>query len=244
MARLFITPREIDFISDINKEIVKDIVGQKIYYYAVREDLTAIHEVYEEAINKVFNPPINIDARVTWAPSDVKTDQFGMEYYYGIEVYLQARDLTDKEITAQAGDYFSYGDIFFEITSVIAESNIYGQVEHSTGVKLVGRQSRLGQIDKVPIGPTSENYADPDAVQWVFLQQRGFKKNVQGPTGDKRALIEDGKLDTGITGPKGVTPKGGEKTKDGTIDSSFYGDGGLPTNSTTDNPLGDPNTGE
>ena len=43
MARLFITPREIDFISDVTKEIVKDVIGQKIYYYKVREDLSKVH---------------------------------------------------------------------------------------------------------------------------------------------------------------------------------------------------------
>jgi len=36
MARLFITPREIDFISDITKEVIKDVVGQKIFFYKVR----------------------------------------------------------------------------------------------------------------------------------------------------------------------------------------------------------------
>ena len=40
MARLFITSREIDLISDLTKEIIKDVVGQKVYYYRVREDLT------------------------------------------------------------------------------------------------------------------------------------------------------------------------------------------------------------
>ena len=50
MARLFITPREIDFISDVTKEVIKDVVGQKIFYYRVREDLTEIHDVYEEAV--------------------------------------------------------------------------------------------------------------------------------------------------------------------------------------------------
>ena len=62
MARLFITPREIDFISDLTKEIIKDVVGQKIYYYRIREDLTDTHDVYEEAENKVFNPPVEIEA--------------------------------------------------------------------------------------------------------------------------------------------------------------------------------------
>ena len=47
MARLFITPREIDYISDLTKEITKDVIGQKIYYYRVREDLTQVHDIYE-----------------------------------------------------------------------------------------------------------------------------------------------------------------------------------------------------
>ena len=56
MARLFITPKEIDFISDLTKEITKDIIGSKIYYYSVREDISNVHDIYEEAIDKVFDP--------------------------------------------------------------------------------------------------------------------------------------------------------------------------------------------
>ena len=66
MARLFITPREIDFISDITKEITKDVIGQKIYYYRVREDISDSHDVYEEAVDKIFDPPVDIDCRVEW----------------------------------------------------------------------------------------------------------------------------------------------------------------------------------
>ena len=49
MARLFVTPRELDLISDLSQEIIKDVVGQKVYYYKVRKDLTKVHDVYEEA---------------------------------------------------------------------------------------------------------------------------------------------------------------------------------------------------
>ena len=35
MSRLFITPREIDFIADVTKEITKDVIGDVIYYYTV-----------------------------------------------------------------------------------------------------------------------------------------------------------------------------------------------------------------
>ena len=37
MPRLFITQREISLINDIAKEIVKDVVGQKIYLFQILE---------------------------------------------------------------------------------------------------------------------------------------------------------------------------------------------------------------
>ena len=116
MARLFITSREIDLISDLTKEVIKDIVGQKIYYYRVREDLSDIHDVYEEAPDKVFDPPIEIEARVEYLPEEIRTNRFGNEEFYSINVFLHERDLLDREIEVRTGDYFSYGDTFFEIT--------------------------------------------------------------------------------------------------------------------------------
>jgi len=226
VSRLFITPREIDFIADLNKEIIKDVIGQKIYYYKVREDLTDVHPVYEESVDKVFNPPVEVDARVDWNPSEVRTNRFGQENYYSITVYLQSRDLLDKDIDVEPGDYFSYGDTFFEVTATVVVSTIYGQVEHSTGVKVTGKQARIGQILRDPIGPTSESYSDKGAVQETFVQQRGFEENSLGKTGDVRSLQEKGVLEEPLTGPKEVSPEGGTGKEDevGIIDSSFYGD--------------------
>ena len=73
MARLFITPREIDLISDLTKEVVKDVIGQKIFYYSISVTKTQIHEVYEESPEKVFETPLELDALVTWQPEEVKT---------------------------------------------------------------------------------------------------------------------------------------------------------------------------
>lgn len=221
MARLFITPREIDLISDLTKEVIKDISGQRVFYYRVREDLSNVHDVYEEAPTKVFDPPVEIEARVEYQPEEIRTNQYGSEEFYTIEVFFHERDLLDREIEVRTGDYFSYGDTFFEITSAVVESNVYGQIEHSVGMKVVGKQARMGQIDTDPIGPTSESYADDDAVQETFVQQRGFSENKLGKTEDKRQLQEDGKLDAPVIDePAEVSPDGDE---DG-ISSSFYGD--------------------
>jgi len=216
VSRLFITPREIDFISDLTKEIVKDVMGQKIFYYHVREDLTDVHDVYEEAPDKIFDPPVEIEAFVDWAPEEIRTNRFGHEEFSSTEVRIQARDILDREIDLKEGDYFSYGEIFFEITSVSAISNIFGQVEYTTGYKVVGKQARQGQINVAPVGPTSEFRPEADAKQTTFVQQRGEATNSLGETGDRRELVADGKLEKAIEGPASVKEDG--------ISSSFYGD--------------------
>ena len=211
MARLFITPREIDFIADIAKEITKDVIGDVIYYYKVREDISEIHDVYEEAPEKIFNPPIEVDARVQWNPKEVKTDRFGHEGIYTTEVYVHYRDMIDRGIKILEGDYFSYGDNFFEITSVVYDKVIFGQVEHVSGFTIKGKQARKGQIFKRPIGPTEEIYSDADAIKEEFKQQRG-----DASKGDKRALVDQGKIDN-------ATHVQQEVKKD-SASSSFYGD--------------------
>ena len=34
MSRLFFSKREVDFVSDITKEFMKDVVGESIFYFA------------------------------------------------------------------------------------------------------------------------------------------------------------------------------------------------------------------
>ena len=142
MARLFITPREIDFIADLTKEVTKDVIGDVIYYYKVREDVSEVHDVYEEATEKIFDAPIEIDARVQWNPKEIRTDRFGYEGVYNTEVYIHYRDMIDRGIKIEEGDYFSYGDNFFEITSFTYDKVIFGQVEHISGYVLKAKQAR------------------------------------------------------------------------------------------------------
>ena len=220
MGRLFISPREINFINDLSKEIVKDVVGQFIYYYPISTVKSNVHDVYEEATKKVFENPIKLDALVKYVPQEIRANKFGSEEFFSIEVYIQRRDLLDKGIDVKEGDFFSYGTVFFEVTSVLADKQIFGQVEHKTGYKLTGKQARQGQIDVMPNGPIGESYTDEGAVQKEFVQQRGFEENKLGKTGDKRQLQEDGKLEAPISKPAEVSERGDDLG----IGSSFYTD--------------------
>ena len=58
---------------------------------------------------------MEIDALVDSPKMETKTTKFGVEQTYKIEAYVQFRDLIDKNINVAVGDFFSYGDIFYEI---------------------------------------------------------------------------------------------------------------------------------
>ena len=221
MSRLFIRERELNFISDITKECIKDVIGQKIYYYAISELKTNTHEVYNEAIKKVFDNPISIDCLVdSLFQTSTKINAFGVDNQYKIEVYIQYRDLVEKGINVGVGDFFSFSNIFYEITDNSIMRNIYGQAEHKDGVRIVGTKARAGQIDALCIGPTDISHAgiDADAVQKQFVQQRGFSENIEGKTGDVRELVKNGTLDTPISTPREISPRGDPSGKG----SSFY----------------------
>ena len=108
MGRFFITPREINFINDVAKELVKDVIGQKIYYFPISEVKSKVHDVYEESPDKVFENPIEIDCLVKYQPQEIRTNRFGSEEYYTVEAYIQSRDLIDKGIEILEGDFFSW----------------------------------------------------------------------------------------------------------------------------------------
>lgn len=219
MARFFITEREINFINDLGKEIVKDVVGQVIYYYPISEAKSKIHEVYEEAIDKIFENPIAMDALVKYMPQEIRANKFGSEEYYSIEAYVQQRDLNDKGISVLEGDFFSYGEVFFEVITVPDSNTLYGQIEHKGFVTLLGKQARKGLFATKALGPTDEGYTDAKAVQDNFYQQRGFSQNDSGQTGDVRELQKRGILEKPISGPAKVTKEAG-----GAAGSSFYDD--------------------
>ena len=212
MARLFVTAREIDFISDITKEITKDVIGQVIYYYKPRLDLSDAENVYDEMTERVFDPPVEIDCRVQWNPSEKSTDRYGHQALSAIEIYLHYRDLIDRGIVVEEGDFFQFGDTFYEMTTVNTDKIMFGLVEHITGYRVVGKQARKGLIDKPINGPTGEEYTDEGAVQNTFVQQRG-----DATKDDKRQLVSDGVLDSRLGSAQTVK-------KSGTAKSSFYGD--------------------
>lgn len=191
MPKLFITPREITLINDWVKEFMKDVVGQKIAYYPVSVLKTKIHPVYDEAVTKIFENPISIPVIASQPNWETRHNKFGMEQSVTVEMYIQSRDLIDKNLVLAEGDFFTYGDAVFEVVSYLNFNNIFGQEDYQNGYKLIGKLARTGQFDPnqlfSPIKDENKPYAET-SVQHEFEQQRGLPENSEGATADFRQV--------------------------------------------------------
>lgn len=211
MSRLFVTQKEINLISDLSKELIKDIVGQRVILYPISEVKSDVHGLYNESPEKIFDNPIEVEALVDSPEQTTRINLFGPEKLQTLEVYIHYRDMMDKKMEISIGDFLQYGGTFFEITAVDKMRQIYGHAEQIDGYKLMCTQARQGQFSAQRLGPADGPY---DAIQKEFVQQRGLPVVDDKPTGDVRALQETGQLDRPIDGPAKII-----ETREG---STFY----------------------
>ena len=157
MSRLFITPREISFFADITKQLIKDIVSQNIYYYAINEETTKRNDLYNESSQKVFDPPVEIEVLVEWnGESEVTSGKFGIDHIFDLKVFFHKRDLDHKNIVLREGDFLQYNERFFEVQKLTIPKDIAGQNEHIIGIHADCRIAREGQFRTATIkAPTT-----------------------------------------------------------------------------------------
>lgn len=212
MARLFVGPREIQFINDTTKELIKDVVGQVIHYFPISSIKSDTHSVYNESLKKIFENPIKIPALVGQPSYASKTTNFGPDIEAKIEVMIQFRDLLDKNIVLSEGDFFSYDDYLYEILTFAALNNIFGLAEYTTAWKITARSARLSQLELPNLPPPR---LSPNDIQKYFEQQRGLPVGSDGePTGDVREMRERLKEYMAPialeTGPRKIEPNVGD----------------------------------
>jgi hypothetical protein len=146
MSYKFVTSREIDFINVISKELIQHVVGQTVGYYAISLEKSKLNQLYNEAERKVWAAPILIDALVNYDNPNVKSTNGVQDTQYSLEVYFHNQELTERNVRPKDGDFIEYGQVFFEITSVVQPQLIFGQVNNKIMTKCTCVPSREGQF--------------------------------------------------------------------------------------------------
>ena len=129
---LFFGKKERNLVKQVNDELAERVIGQPIIYYPISIDKTNFHDLYGEAINKSFLPPVRVYALVEWTEYDtVYTENIGVETMSTITIHFHKRRLTeDQDLFVRVGDFVAYGDIYYEIVKLSEPKRLFGQFDH------------------------------------------------------------------------------------------------------------------
>lgn len=146
MARKFISGKDMLFIESLSKELIQEWVAQEVIYYAISEEHTVSHTLYQEAIHKVWFSPVRINARVQFDNPGVDTTNMTMDSKYSLSVFFHSQELEERNVRPREGDFIEYGQIIFEITAVTKPQTIFGQIQRKIMTRLTCIPSREGQM--------------------------------------------------------------------------------------------------
>ena len=146
---LFIGEKERDLIKQVNDELIERVVGQQVLYYPIDIATTNFNDLYGEAIEKTFLPPIRVYALIEWNEYASEFMQSGaVDQNYAITIHFHDRRLTeDQDLYVRVGDFVLYGDVYYEIVQTSEPRKIYGQVDHSVEVSTKCIRARPGVFD-------------------------------------------------------------------------------------------------
>ena len=145
---LFLGKKERDLVKQVNDELIEKVIGQQILYYSIDLTTTNFHDLYGEAIEKTFLPPIRVYALIEWGGSDQTSDKYGIDRVANITVHFHKRRLTeDQDLYARIGDFLQYEKQYFEIVKLGQPRKLFGQDNKEVEIVATCRKAREGLFD-------------------------------------------------------------------------------------------------
>ena len=146
---LFLGKKERDLVKQVNDELVEKVIGQQILYYPIDMETTNFHELYGEAIEKTFLPPIRVYALVNFDEEGSSyLDSVGIDSMSQITVHFHKRRLTeDQDLFVREGDFVLYGERYYEILKTSSSRKLFGQVNQTFEISATCKRARKGLFD-------------------------------------------------------------------------------------------------
>ena len=145
---LFVGEKERNLVKQVNDELLERVVGQQVVYYAIDLERTNYHDIYGEAIEKTFMPPVRVYALVEWDGLRTISESTGLDKSVSITVNFHKRRLTeDQNLFVREGDFVLYGKTYYEITNLAEPKQLFGQIEHKFEVSAKCTRAREGMFD-------------------------------------------------------------------------------------------------
>tara|TARA_Y100000385_G_scaffold226682_1_gene237365 strand:+ start:369 stop:857 length:489 start_codon:yes stop_codon:yes gene_type:complete len=145
---LFFNEKERDLVKQVNDELIERVIGQTVAYYPLSLEHTNYHSLYGEAIQKSFLPPVRVYALVNFDGIQTETSNYGLDKTASITVNFHKRRLTeDQDLYVREGDFVLYGEILYEITTLMEPKLLFGQADRRFEISAKCLRSREGLFD-------------------------------------------------------------------------------------------------
>jgi hypothetical protein len=126
MAAMFGRARDIDMFSNINNELLGDIIEQKVGYYQVILDETPAN-IYGENQNKTFTGPVLINCLLERGDYVSSNDDFGVDVNRPLTVRLFKPHLIKANVIPQIGDIILWNEDYYEVDTVNENQLVVGK---------------------------------------------------------------------------------------------------------------------
>ena len=149
----------------MNRELIQRVVGQEIYYYAVLTEQTRRNDLYNEAVVKMWAPPVRVNCLLYYENTTEQIGTLPPDSKFNVDVHFHTDELTDRNLLPKMGDFLQFGEIMYEIYTVTHPQLIYGMIEQKIMTKCTAGPARKGQFDP-PRQPSPSAKFDSNAPQY------------------------------------------------------------------------------
>ena len=158
---IFGSQRDFGLIRKMNRALLRDIIQQEAAYYKISlEDTQA--NIYGEATEKTFLPPVLLNCLVTRGDQNMTADEFGGDLSRENSFAFLRDDLVDASLVPEVGDIIMWQEDYYEVDNVTENELFWGKdpaynfgrsSDYGTSISIICR-AHLTRADKLGILPS------------------------------------------------------------------------------------------